>query len=87
MKFLIFIAFFACIVMLIEGGCLGRPKHPSCEDDILDEGLEVVGGYPHRMWFYNKETGACEQMYYKGAGGNNNRWCSKGECDHHCAMV
>ncbi|XP_013117313.1 kunitz-type serine protease inhibitor conotoxin Cal9.1c-like [Stomoxys calcitrans] len=73
----------ACMVSMIQGGCLGRPKTPSC-DEVLDEGHDVEGGYAHRMWFFNAESGLCEQMHYKGAGGNNNRWCSKGDCDHHC---
>lgn len=35
-------------------------------------------------WFYNTTSRQCEEFIYGGCGGNDNRFCSKEECDHIC---
>lgn len=35
-------------------------------------------------FFYNHETGACEQFQYTGCGGNGNRFDSQNECESQC---
>lgn len=40
-------------------------------------------GWDHlERYYYNKGTGACEQFYYKGQGGNENCFTSQKECDY-----
>lgn len=36
-------------------------------------------------FFYNAETSACEEFYYTGCGGNDNRFASREECANRCA--
>ncbi|XP_073842143.1 chymotrypsin inhibitor SCI-III-like [Musca autumnalis] len=83
MKILFAVLFIAIPVVLAHGGCIGRPTHPSCHE-TSDEGIQKEGYVGRRMWYYSKETRQCEQMQYKGYGGNNNRWCTLAECTHHC---
>ncbi|XP_005182640.1 chymotrypsin inhibitor SCI-III [Musca domestica] len=81
---ILFAAFLIVVLAaLIHGGCIGRPRTPSCHED-KDEGTEKEGYVGRRMWYYSKETRQCEQMQYKGYGGNDNRWCTLSECSHHC---
>lgn len=35
-------------------------------------------------YFYNKNTGECEEFYYGGCGGNCNNFQTKEECENKC---
>ncbi|KAH7973334.1 actinia tenebrosa protease inhibitors [Rhipicephalus sanguineus] len=35
-------------------------------------------------WWFNKETGKCEQFYYRGCGGNENRYLTQQKCEETC---
>ncbi|KAL1465935.1 hypothetical protein MTO96_043041 [Rhipicephalus appendiculatus] len=37
------------------------------------------------MWWFNTQSGKCEQFYYGGYGGNQNKYESKEECIENCA--
>ena len=35
-------------------------------------------------WYFNHETGLCEEFVYGGCRGNGNRFLSKAECENTC---
>jgi hypothetical protein len=37
-------------------------------------------------YFYNAEKGACEQFYYGGCGGNENRFNELADCTSTCRL-
>ena len=37
-----------------------------------------------RLWFYNAESGNCEEFIWGGCGGNDNRFDSKEKCEQTC---
>ena len=37
-----------------------------------------------RRYYFNQNTGACEEFVYGGCGGNNNRFMTTQECFHDC---
>merc|ERR1712142_501637 len=41
--------------------------------------------YLHR-WFYNKATGACDNFFYGGCGGNHNNFNNKSDCEAFCGV-
>lgn len=38
-------------------------------------------------WWFNKETGKCEEFYYGGCGGNENRYLTQKKCEETCLAV
>lgn len=36
-------------------------------------------------WYYNRETGECEEFIYGGCGGNSNRFSTKQTCERECS--
>lgn len=54
-------------------------------------GLELADGVDGKMclgyfpsYYYNRETGECEEFIYGGCGGNENRFDTKQECEDFC---
>ncbi|XP_075721463.1 carboxypeptidase inhibitor SmCI-like [Rhipicephalus microplus] len=41
-------------------------------------------GLSHPKWWFNSYTGRCEQFYYGGCGGNDNRFDEKVDCGRAC---
>nr|XP_054928994.1 thrombin inhibitor hemalin-like [Dermacentor andersoni] len=37
------------------------------------------------MWWFNAESGRCEQFYYGGCGGNENKYETKEQCQENCS--
>ncbi|XP_049527153.1 boophilin-H2-like isoform X3 [Dermacentor silvarum] len=56
----------------VEQQCAGNADRGLCKLSL------------HRWWF-NTNTGKCEQFYYGGCGGNHNRYDTKEVCEHTCA--
>lgn len=42
------------------------------------------GCAPRVMWYYDRATRSCREMWWRGCGGNTNRWCNKHECELWC---
>lgn len=40
-----------------------------------------------RRWFFNSQTGQCEQFIYGGCRGNNNNFDTKAECQERCLFI
>ena len=40
----------------------------------------------HKAWYFNAETGMCEEFTYSGCGGNRNRFSSSDECYRYCGI-
>ncbi|XP_037577290.1 boophilin-H2 isoform X3 [Dermacentor silvarum] len=38
----------------------------------------------HPMWWFNVESGRCEQFFYGGCGGNENKYETKEQCEENC---
>ena len=60
--------------------CRPRREQPLCQKPKAEGGC--LENYPR--WFFNKETGVCEQFQYSGCAGNNNRFMSERECTSAC---
>ncbi|KAI5637760.1 kunitz/Bovine pancreatic trypsin inhibitor domain-containing protein [Phthorimaea operculella] len=41
-------------------------------------------GMVRMVWFFDVVTRRCQRMIYSGCGGNENRFESQAECNHHC---
>ncbi|XP_064417188.1 kielin/chordin-like protein [Latimeria chalumnae] len=41
---------------------------------------------PGRRWFYNTQSGRCEEFIFSGCRGNSNSFRSREECIQHCEM-
>ncbi|XP_030239920.1 kappaPI-actitoxin-Ael3a-like [Drosophila navojoa] len=37
-----------------------------------------------RMWWYNSTSQSCQNMAYRGCGGNTNRYCDQNSCLRYC---
>lgn len=46
-----------------------------------------VGPYNAMFYYYNQETGACEEFLYKGTLGNDNKFHDKEECEMTCMDI
>lgn len=44
-------------------------------------GPRCTAGY---RWWYDRSLRTCRLMWYRGCGGNSNRWCSQQECEQKC---
>ena len=40
-----------------------------------------IGEFKNASYFYNSDKGECTAFYYKGTGGNANRFTSQEQCD------
>uniref|UniRef100_A0A914PRS5 BPTI/Kunitz inhibitor domain-containing protein n=1 Tax=Panagrolaimus davidi TaxID=227884 RepID=A0A914PRS5_9BILA len=49
-----------------------------------DEGFGI--GY-HPKWYFNGRNLRCEQMVFRGSGGNDNQFSSQSDCDLSCKPV
>lgn len=55
------------------------------EQKICSQPLNVGKCRFHNyMWFFNKNTNACEQFEFKGLNGNDNRFLTKEDCQQAC---
>lgn len=54
---------------------------PMCTDPV-DEG---TGGEKHLKFHYDPESGVCTPFFYKGQGGNSNRYDSDKDCLGSCS--
>lgn len=61
-------------------GALVAPKLELCEQES-ETGL-CRGYFPR--YYFNKQTGECEQFIYGGCGGNDNNFSSKDNCEEVC---
>ena len=73
------------------GGCLGNANNfrskQSCQNQCICSLPKAPGpcrGY-FPSWFYNTETGRCEEFNYGGCIGNMNRFYHKKGCERVCA--
>ncbi|XP_030372161.1 kappaPI-actitoxin-Avd3c-like [Scaptodrosophila lebanonensis] len=67
--------------------CKGKPNRQQCEGplDLGSGGRRCRRSANNNMWYYNAAMNrTCIKMAYKGCGGNNNRWCSKQDCETKC---
>ncbi|RWS27622.1 papilin-like protein, partial [Leptotrombidium deliense] len=81
----------------IYGGCRGNKNNFKTEQECAEtctsaaptsacnlpkaEG-RCLGNYPR--WYYNSQTGACQEFIYTGCDGNNNRFVDKAGCEAAC---
>lgn len=58
------------------------------EDDdtcVLPPDAGICRDYVPR-WFYNSQTGKCEQFSYGSCGGNNNNFLDRQACEKKCSQ-
>ena len=60
--------------------CWPKPEVPVCSKPKAEGAC--LGDHPR--WFYNKDTGECEEFSYTGCMGNNNRFMTREECSATC---
>ncbi|VDI45206.1 Hypothetical predicted protein [Mytilus galloprovincialis] len=66
-----------------EDSCVATCKDKSVTGSVCTLPKADGSGWDHlERYYYNKGTGACEQFYYKGQGGNENCFTSQKECDY-----
>ncbi|XP_017042957.1 kunitz-type serine protease inhibitor tigerin-3-like [Drosophila ficusphila] len=88
MKFLLVLSCLVLYVALTTAqSCRGLPRRQDCLNG-KDEGVRHL---PHctsdpnnEMWWYSRVTNECLKMRYHGCGGNNNRYCTKLDCERRC---
>ena len=39
-----------------------------------------------KYWYFNPQSGMCEDFMFSGCGGNRNRFTSSDECYRHCGV-
>ncbi|KAM8709462.1 hypothetical protein ACLKA7_016293 [Drosophila subpalustris] len=88
MKLVLIFVFLAIYVANTQAvNCRGRPLQQSC-DDVKDKGhsnlVRCKANSNNRMWYYDKSKHGCRFLNFGGCGGNNNRYCSKADCDSKC---
>merc|ERR1719259_1078911 len=79
------------------GGCLGNGNRfqtkEACEDMCSPDTntpvckkakAEGACAGDFRRWYFNRDSGECEEFSFSGCLGNNNRFMSKYECEHSC---
>ncbi|XP_046811509.1 kunitz-type serine protease inhibitor PILP-3-like [Lucilia cuprina] len=64
-------------------GCTSRPWIASCNQPP-NWGHRGGGCMPRVLWWYDRNLRSCRQMWYRGCGGNANRWCSRSQCEQIC---
>ncbi|XP_037949134.1 chymotrypsin inhibitor SCI-I-like [Teleopsis dalmanni] len=63
--------------------CGGELLRPACTGakDSGHGGLICFLNANKKMWYWNGRTNKCEEMSYKGCGGNKNRYCTLKTCE------
>ncbi|KAL7732720.1 hypothetical protein ACLKA6_005868 [Drosophila palustris] len=87
MKFILILACLALYVAQIQAQkCLGLPLTQNCRggrhSGQLGHGCR--NNFNNNMWYYNADRRECLSMSYLGCGGNNNRYCTKSQCERNC---
>ncbi|XP_062870873.1 kunitz-type U19-barytoxin-Tl1a [Trichomycterus rosablanca] len=73
-----------CLMGIMCAGTLASGlfvQHPRCSE-ILNEG---TGQEKNLQFYYNQPLGFCVPFFYKGEGGNNNRFSSDKDCLASCS--
>ncbi|XP_034473501.1 male accessory gland serine protease inhibitor-like [Drosophila innubila] len=89
MKFILVLACLALYVADIQAQiCRGLPLIiQNCRNGANSghqDGLTCRLNSNNNMWYYNSESRECLSMSYLGCGGNNNRYCTKRQCERSC---
>ncbi|XP_016969955.1 male accessory gland serine protease inhibitor-like [Drosophila rhopaloa] len=95
MKFLLILSCLVLYVALVSGQtCRGAPTNPNCNGGRDEGAARQAPGGPRcnpqpndSMWYFNRPTGKCIKMSYKGCYGNNNRYCSLRSCEAACPVT
>ncbi|XP_037940701.1 kappaPI-actitoxin-Avd3c-like [Teleopsis dalmanni] len=84
---LVFVLLLVVIVACTQAqNCRGKPRRLQCRGP-KNEGRGGRGCNRNanpRMWYYNTRSRRCEEMRYLGCAGNNNRFCTRNECQRRC---
>ncbi|XP_032598874.1 protease inhibitor carrapatin [Drosophila grimshawi] len=92
MKFILILACLALFVAHTQAQqCRGRllPNRKVCIGG-RDEGRTGRGCERFtnpNMWWYDGSDRTCKRMMYRGCGGNNNRYCTRAECERRCRLT
>ncbi|KAI8041110.1 protease inhibitor-like [Drosophila gunungcola] len=81
-----------CVSLISAQTCQGLPPNGQNCNGGKDEGAarQARGGAQctpqpnNSMWYYNRTTGKCLKMSYKGCYGNKNRYCTLQSCERAC---
>ncbi|GBM17455.1 hypothetical protein AVEN_193754-1 [Araneus ventricosus] len=71
------------VVVLVSAAFVECDPPKNCVDDKFTGPCRALV----RSWYYNKETGKCEQFNYGGCKGNGNRYSSEAECKSNCVKA
>ncbi|EDV95988.1 GH15462 [Drosophila grimshawi] len=90
MKFILILACLALFVAHIHAQrCRGRlaPNRKACtggRNEGIGRGRNCARNANRNMWWYDTTDSTCKRMNYRGCGGNNNRYCTRAECERRC---
>ncbi|XP_034482612.1 PI-actitoxin-Axm2b-like [Drosophila innubila] len=88
MKFILVLACLALYVAHIQAQkCRGLPLTQNCRGGRNSghlDGSTCRDNLNNNMWYYNSDSRECRSMSYLGCGGNNNRYCTKRQCERNC---
>merc|ERR1712212_472329 len=82
MKYLHYIVFFLVVFAAkFYGARPNEGKEPWCNLPKESGLCEAESS----LWYFNRQTGVCEEFSYGGCGGNKNKFGTKEECMRACA--
>ncbi|EDV95983.1 GH15465 [Drosophila grimshawi] len=91
MKLILILACLALYVAQTQAQCPGavRIAESICintRNDGDTRNFSCFRNANNNMWFYDRGSGVCRRMSYRGCGGNNNRYCTQGDCSRRCGV-